>query len=262
MCSCSDPPCLTAAGEEKEKEEGRCGECSLKKSWLKATVASCSSLSSPAVHIEYSTHKKTCKSCILTSWINDDFSHRIVGVLTRKGKVLVHAARRVFCRLTVDFRRHWSCQKYNTSLSSQLKRLKSTFQTHIAVTPEELYRRTFANVPISALMQPSCHTNYTSLWKRPFKQFQFLKQDRKQKKHSPTSAQLNSRGTQTCSHVIGPLNDIIAEKLGQRGRRAGELACRVDTMAGRSNMAAQLISAQVGWKHLVQQKHSAILHHL
>lgn len=32
--------------------------------------------------------------------------------------------------------------------------------------------------------------------------------------------------------MIDPLNDIIAENLGQRGRRAGELACRADTMAG------------------------------
>lgn len=52
------------------------------------------------------------------------------------------------------------------------------------------------------------------------------------RKHSPTTVQLN-RGRGTCGHVINPLNDIIAENLGQRGRRAGELACRaVTTMAG------------------------------
>ncbi len=33
------------------------GECSLKKSWIGAIAASCPSLSSPAVHIEYSNHK-------------------------------------------------------------------------------------------------------------------------------------------------------------------------------------------------------------
>lgn len=65
------------------------------------------------------------------------------------------------------------------------------------------------------------------------------------------------------AHVISPLNDIIAENLGQRGRRAGE-----SWHAGRtpwqalSNMDAWLISATLRWKHLVQRKHSAILHHL
>jgi len=51
---------------------------------------------------------------------------------------------------------------------------------------------------------------------------------------------------QTCSHVIAPLNDIIAENLGQRGRRVKELASRMYTMAGLCNMDAQQASALVG----------------
>lgn len=86
-----------------------------------------------------------------------------------------------------------------------------------------------------------------------------------QSEHTPTSVQLNSRGTQrdrqTHSHVIGPLNDIIAENLGQRGRRDEELAHQADTMAALSNMDARLISARGRWKHLVKQRRSAILYH-
>lgn len=36
--------------------------------------------------------------------------------------------------------------------------------------------------------------------------------------------------------MIGPLNDIIAENLGQRGRRAEELAWQADTMADSCNI--------------------------
>lgn len=68
--------------------------------------------------------------------------------------------------------------------------------------------------------------------KLQFRQFQFFKQDRAwgstPRPQSSWTAEAH-RDRQTCSHVIGPLNDIIAENLGQRGWRAGELACRVDT---------------------------------
>lgn len=75
-------------------------------------------------------------------------------------------------------------------------------------------------------------TNIMSHKLQPW-QFQFLKQARTKRSPSLSSLLLNSKGSlrdrQTCYHVIGPLNDITAENLGQRGRRAGELACRADT---------------------------------
>uniref|UniRef100_A0A3B3VSJ2 Uncharacterized protein n=1 Tax=Poecilia latipinna TaxID=48699 RepID=A0A3B3VSJ2_9TELE len=45
---------------------------------------------------------------------------------------------------------------------------------------------------------------------------------------NPASVLLNSRDTG--SHVIAPLDDIIAEDLGQRGRRGKKLPCWTDTI--------------------------------
>ena len=66
----------------RRRRRRRVGEYSLKKSWLRATAVSCPSLSSPAVHFEYSIHQKMVVNyASLPCWINDENSHTKKAVL-------------------------------------------------------------------------------------------------------------------------------------------------------------------------------------